>query len=91
MADTVITPAVQDSGANAMGWAVAIVLVIGILFFGIFVWPGAARSTPATPTNTNPSVDLNVTLPEGVVPGTNTSGSGSTQGGGANNSGTQTQ
>ena len=89
MADTVInTPARDyDSGANAMGWAMAIILLFGIVLFGIFVWPGVGSIAPAATTNTEqPSIDLNVTLPEGAVPGTN---SGTNNNGGAG--GTQTQ
>lgn len=93
MADTVITPASRDydSGANAMGWAVAIILLLGVILFGIFVWPGVGRVAPAAPANnTDRSIDLNVTVPEGAIPGTNNN-SGGTQGGGTNNSGNQQQ
>jgi hypothetical protein len=93
MADTVITPASRDydSGANAMGWAVAIILLLGVVLFGIFVWPGLGRVAPAAPANnTDRSIDLNVTVPEGAIPGTNNQGQG-TQGGGTNNPATPTQ
>lgn len=94
MADTVITPVVRDSdsGANAAGWAVAVILVVGMVLFGIFVWPGLARVAPAAPAapanNTDRSIDLNVTIPEGAIPGTNNDAGGGTQGG-MNNSGAQ--
>lgn len=96
MADTVITPAARDydSGANAMGWAVAIVLLLGIVLFGMFVWPGVgtniAPSTQAPANNTDRSIDLNVTLPEGAIPGTNQNQGGGAPAGGTN-SGTQQQ
>lgn len=91
MADTVITPARDiDSGANAMGWAVAVILLLGLILFGIFVWPGVGRIAPAAPANnTDRSIDLNVTVPEGAIPGTNNQGQG-TQGG-TNNPATPTQ
>jgi hypothetical protein len=65
MADTVITPAgaSSDSGANAAGWAVAVIVILGVILFGLFVWPGIGSVTPST-TNTNPNVDVNVRLPQ---------------------------
>lgn len=92
MADTVITPASRDydSGANAMGWAIAIILLLGIVLFGIFVWPGVGRVAPAAPANTGDgSIDLNVTLPEGAIPGSNNNAGQGAGGGGTNNSGGQ--
>ncbi len=95
MADTVITPAVRDhdSGANAMGWTVAVILLLGLILFGIFVWPGVGRSVvPATTTDTNPGIDVNVRLPEGITPGAMQGSGGSTQNSGTNQQGgTQTQ
>ena len=72
MADTVITPVARESEANAMGWAVAIILLLGLILFGIFIWPGMGNGVvPSTNTrNTNPGVDVNVRLPEGVTPST---------------------
>lgn len=86
MADTVITTPARDydSGANAMGWAVAIILLLGIVLFGIFVWPGLGRVAPAAPTDTNRSIDLNVTIPEGAIPGTNNNSGQGTQNSGTN-------
>lgn len=88
MADTIITPMVRDdrsSGADAMGWAVASMLLLGLVLFGIFVWPGVNNSV--TPANTNPGIDLNVRLPEGTpLPGANTNTQVAPQ-----NTGTQTQ
>ena len=94
MADTIITPASRDydSGANAMGWAVAVILLLGVVLFGIFVWPGVGRVAPAAPANTDRTIDLNVTVPEGAIPGTNNGGAqGGTQQGGTQQGGTQTQ
>lgn len=95
MADTVITTPVArdyDSGANALGWAIAIILLLGIVLFGVFVWPGLRGVAPATPANnTDRSIDLNVTIPEGAIPGTNNNSGQGTQNGGTNNSGAQAQ
>ena len=85
MADTVITTpvAVRDSESSALGWAVALVLLLGLILFGIFIWPGVDASNTLQKTRgTNPSsVDVNIKLPEGVLPtnntvNPNTSGSG---------------
>lgn len=80
MADTVITPAARDydSGANAMGWAVAVILLLGLILFGIFVWPGVgARGVVPSTNNTNPGIDVNVKLPQGTtIPGTNSGAQG---------------
>lgn len=76
MADTVITTpaASQDSAANAMGWAIAVILLLGVILFGIFIWPGARGIAPST--NQSPGIDVNVKLPEGALPGTNSGNSG---------------
>ena len=82
MADTIITPATRDydSAANALGWAVAVILLLGVILFGMFVWPGINRSVaPSTPTNQG--IDVNVKIPEGVIPGTNSGGTTNTSGG----------
>jgi hypothetical protein len=92
MADTVIAPATrEDSGANAAGWAVAILLLLGIILFGIFVWPGLPSVAPSTPTPTNnPTIDVNLSVPEGAIPGTNNPGGNTnTQNQGSGNPGTQ--
>ncbi len=73
MADTVITtPGVaRESDSSAMGWAVALILLLGLILFGIFIWPGVNTSNTVPTTGTNPSsVDVNVKLPEGIVPNT---------------------
>ncbi len=75
MADTVITTptATRDSESSALGWAVALVLLLGLILFGIFVWPGVNASNTSPVQNTNPSsVDVNVKLPAGVLPTNNT-------------------
>ncbi len=88
MADTVITPARDvDSGANAMGWAVAVILLLGLILFGIFVWPGVGNNVvPSTPTPAQ-GIDVNVKLPEGAIPGTNSGAGGGMQQGGTNQQG----
>lgn len=86
MADISLTTPVRDydSGANAAGWAVAVILLLGIVLFGMFVWPGLGTNGAASaPTNnTDRSIDLNVTLPEGAIPGTNNNAGQGTQNGG---------
>lgn len=76
MADTVITPAYDRNESGAGGWAVAVIVLLGVIAFGLFVWPGIVR-TPAgnasTPTNPD-TIDVNVQLPQGIQ------GSGSQQG-----------
>ncbi len=86
MADTVITPSAYDRGdSGAAGWAVAVIVLLGAVLFGLFVWPGMTRtssgnaSTPQTPQN----VDVNVRLPQGLQ------GSGQNSGGTQNQGGTQ--
>lgn len=65
MADTVITPATYDSGNSAAGWAVAVIVLLGVLLFGIFVWPGASGVTPANGNASTPdAIDVNVRLPQ---------------------------
>lgn len=69
MADTIITPAVQDrsgSGTGSAGWAVAFMMLLGVILFGIFVWPGMGNNIMPSTNNTNPGIDVNVRLPEGA-------------------------
>lgn len=93
MADTVITPARDvDSGANAMGWAVAVILLLGLILFGIFVWPGVGNNVvPSTPTSPSQGIDVNVKLPEGTIPTTQTGGGGTQNSGTNQQGGVQTQ
>ncbi len=87
MADTVITPsAYERSDSGAAGWAVAVIILLGVIAFGVFVWPGILRtpagnaSTPSTPG----TIDVNVQLPQGQQENTPAgTGSGSTQNSGS--------
>ncbi|HWO07608.1 MAG TPA: hypothetical protein VNM40_03415 [Candidatus Paceibacterota bacterium] len=90
MADTVITPATrEDSGASAVGWAIAAFLLLGIIFFGIFVWSGLLAAVPSAPAPAqNPTIDVNLSVPEGAIPGAN-SGGNTNQNQGSGNPGTQ--
>lgn len=80
MTDTVITPsAYERNDSSAAGWAVAVIVLLGVVLFGVFVWPGIAR-TPAGNASTPGNIDVNVRLPEGQQGNTPTgAGSGSTQ------------
>lgn len=72
MVEQVITP-VQRDDTSALGWAVAILIILGLVLFGLFVWPGVGANSAVTPratTPTNQGIDVNVRLPEGVVPST---------------------
>lgn len=81
MAETVInnpsaTP--SEEGTAAAGWIVALLIVAGIILAGVYVIPRMEGSTPTRDTN------INVTIPEGVVPSTNSNSggnAGSDQGG----------
>jgi hypothetical protein len=65
MADTVITPsAYERNDSSAAGWAVAVIVLLGVVLFGVFVWPGIAR-TPAGNASTPGNIDVNVRLPQG--------------------------
>lgn len=73
MADTVITPSAYERDSGAAGWAVAVIILLAVVLFGIFVWPGIGR-TPAgnasTPTPATPgTIDVNVQLPQGTQGG----------------------
>lgn len=87
MADTIIAPAARESDSNAAGWAVAVILLLGIILFGVFVWPGlpTRNVAPSTPTQQNPTLDVNVTIPEGALPGTNNPGGNTNQNQGSGN------
>lgn len=93
MADTIIAPVARDNGESAVGWAIAVLLLLGVVLFGVFIWPGLpSRVAPSTPTDTRPNIDLNVTVPEAMTPGTNQQGTqGGTQNSGGGTPGTQTQ
>jgi hypothetical protein len=93
MADTIIAPAARESDSNAAGWAVAVILLLGIILFGIFVWPGmpSRNVAPSTQTDSRPNIDLNVTVPEGALPGTQTGGNTNQNQGSGNPATPQTQ
>lgn len=78
MADTVITPsAYERNDSSAAGWAVAVIVLLGVILFGIFVWPGIAR-TPSGNASTPNAIDVNVQLPQGQQ-GTQNPSTGGTQ------------
>lgn len=82
MADTIIAPAARDSDSGAAGWAVAIILLLGVVLFAVFVWPGLPNNVaPSAPAQPN-TMDINVSIPEGAIPGTNSGGTNQNQGGG---------
>jgi hypothetical protein len=59
-----------DRGDSGAGWAVAVIVLLAVLLFGIFIWPGI-RGIPSgnasTPTPTTPdAIDVNVQLPQGL-------------------------
>jgi hypothetical protein len=81
MATVINTPATRDTSESAAaGWAVAVIVLVALGIIALFVWPGFVRQSTvpaATPNN------INVTLPQTTIPGTdagsNTDGSGGTQ------------
>lgn len=75
MADTVITPAARDTDSGAAGWAVAVILLLGIVLFAVFVWPGLPSVVPSAPAPAQQNtIDVNLSVPEGAIPGTNNPG-----------------
>ncbi|OHB19771.1 MAG: hypothetical protein A2854_03935 [Parcubacteria group bacterium RIFCSPHIGHO2_01_FULL_56_18] len=64
MVDAVITPSAYERDSSAAGWAVAVIVLLGVVLFGVFVWPGIAR-TPSGNASTPGTIDVNVRLPEG--------------------------
>lgn len=81
MADTVITPsAYERNDSSAAGWAVAVIVLLGVILFGLFVWPGMNRISTGN-ASTPGAIDVNVNLPEGVQQGTGAgAGAGAQQG-----------
>ena len=79
MADTVITPSVDRGDSGAAGWAVAVIVLIGVVLIGIFIWPGVGRVTPAGNASTPGTIDVNVQLPQGQGQQGTNPGSGGTQ------------
>ncbi|MBL8158132.1 hypothetical protein JNK62_01195 [bacterium] len=76
MADTVITPsAYERNDSSAAGWAVAVIVLLGVVLFGLFVWPGMTRTSTGN-ASTPGAIDVNVQLPEGVQQGIQGAGAG---------------
>ncbi len=83
MADTIIAPAARDSDSGAAGWAVAVILLLGLVLFAVFVWPGLPSVVPSAPAPAQPNtMDINVSIPEGAIPGTNNGATNQNQGSG---------
>jgi hypothetical protein len=86
MATIVNNPATErerivDSSDNG-GWAVAVIVLLAVLVVGGFLWM-RYYNAPAATQNTNPGVNLDVTLPAN-------DNSGSTGGTGSTNTNTNT-
>jgi hypothetical protein len=81
MADTVITPsAYERNDSSAAGWAVAVIVLLGVILFGLFVWPGMTRTSTGN-ASTPGAIDVNVQLPEGIQQGAGAgTGAGAQQG-----------
>lgn len=59
MADTIVnTPAPRDDGGGAAGWFVAVIVLLGVIAGGIYVYRNGIGRAPA-PDTTN----INVTVP----------------------------
>ena len=52
MATIVNNPGPNDNGSSAAGWIVAIIVIVGVILIGLFVWPGT-QNTQQTGTNEN--------------------------------------
>lgn len=67
MADTVITntPA-RDDGASALGWIVALIVILAVILAG-FLWVRRGAPAPAAPGG---GASINVDLPTGGTGGT---------------------
>ena len=67
MADTIInTPGNQDSGANAVGWVLALVVVFAVIAVSVLWYRSGAPGLPNSGSKTN----INIELPSGsdVIP-----------------------
>jgi len=84
MADTIIAPAARDTDSGAAGWAVAIILLLGVVLFAVFVWPGIPTNVaPSVPAQAQPNtIDVNLSVPEGALPGTGAEGTNQNPGSG---------
>ena len=74
MADTIITPSSRDydSSGNSAGWAVAFILLLGLLLLAVFVWPGMRAVVPSTTQTPASDINVDVQLPQGAMPTTDT-------------------
>jgi hypothetical protein len=68
---TVINNPSDGSGSAAAGWAVAVVILAGVILIGLFVWPGYARPVQE-PAGIN--VDVNLPTTGGEQGGADTGG-----------------
>ncbi len=71
MADTVITPQAEQRDTSSAGWAVAVIVLLGVVLLGFLEWHSInTRMNATTPTQNTPgSIDVNVRLPDEVRPG----------------------
>ncbi len=60
---------------NSGGWVAAVLVLIAVVLFGLFIWPGLVRREPA-PVQQNPGVNLQVDVPQGGGAQTPSGGSG---------------
>ncbi len=61
MADTIVNSPTRDDSSNALGWIVALIVILAVIVAG-FVW---ARQDVGIP---NTGTDINVELPTTNVP-----------------------
>lgn len=76
MAETVINnPGMlrSDEGSAAAGWIIALLVLAAIALGAFYVVPRMQAPAASAPTDTG--TNINVTLPEGALPGTNNNGS----------------
>jgi hypothetical protein len=69
MADTIINTPSRDDASSAVGWIVALIVVLAVIIAG-FVWVRRDVGVPNTGTGTN----INVDLPSTPIGGGDTSG-----------------
>jgi hypothetical protein len=69
MTDIVVSPVQKpESRSNAAGWIIALALLLGVAFFGIFVWPGVQDIVPRIPSQEGQGININVQLPADSIP-----------------------
>lgn len=66
MADTIVNTPSRDDGSTALGWIVALIVVLAVIVAG-FVWARRDVGIPNTGTNINVEVPA-PTIPDAVVP-----------------------